>query len=302
MKCVLCPRHCNADREKTYGVCASGLTPRVARVSLHHWEEPCISGENGSGTVFFTGCSLHCVYCQNQKISKIPAEGGPDLLPGKEADTAELIRIFYHLREKKAHNINLVTGDHFIPAIAGAIKKARTEGFDLPFVFNCSGYETRESLRMLDGLIDIYLADFKYAEKELAKAYSNAEDYPEVARLAVSEMVRQQPGCEYDGKGMLKKGVIVRNLLLPKHVYNSRKVLKYLHETYGDRIIISILSQYTPGDSIPDCFPELKRKVSRAEYDRLTDYAIKIGIENAFIQEITSSDSGFIPDFDCYTG
>ncbi len=297
MKCTLCPRNCGADRENTFGVCGAGNKLRIARAVLHYWEEPCISGDKGSGTIFFTGCALHCIYCQNQEISLIKP-GLPDReLPGREFEIPELIGIFYDLREQGAHNINLVTADHYILQVAEAVCEAKKQGFQLPFVFNCSGYETVESLKILEGLIDIYLTDFKYGEKELAKAFSNAEDYPEVAKEALSEMLRQCPDSEYDEKGMLKRGVIVRNLLLPKHVMNSKKVLRYLYETYGDRIIISIMSQYTPGDHIPDEYPELKRKVSRAEYERLTDYALKLGIKNAFIQDISSSGSNFIPEF-----
>ena len=243
--------------------------------------------------MFFTGCSLHCIYCQNHEISFIR----PGDQSGKELEIPELIEIFYSLREQGAHNINLVTGDHFIPEIAIAVKNARSQGFDLPFVFNCSGYETVESLKILDGLIDVYLTDHKYEEKELAKAFSNAEDYPDIVKAALSEMVRQQPELKYNEDGILIKGVIVRNLLLPKHVMNSKRVLKYLHETYGDTIIVSIMSQYTPTVAVPDKYPELKRKVNRSEYERLTDYAIKLGIENAFIQELSSSGTGFIPEF-----
>ncbi len=286
-----------ADRERSLGVCASGNIPRIARAALHYWEEPCISGERGSGAVFFTGCSLQCVYCQNHEISR-NGSGTSEALPGKETDKDGLIRIFYELRDRGAHNINLVTADHFIPVIREAVREIRSEGFDLPFIFNCSGYETIESLKTLEGLIDVYLPDLKYAENELAKAYSNAEDYPETAKAAISEMVRQQPVCEFDRDGMLKKGVLVRNLLLPKHVMNSKKVLKYLYETYGEQIIISIMSQYTPTDCVPDSFPELKRKVTKGEYERLTDYALKLGIENAYIQDQESSGTGYIPEFD----
>ncbi len=297
MKCDLCPRQCKADRETSYGYCGAGRKMRIARAALHYWEEPCISGKNGSGAVFFTGCALRCVYCQNHEISFCPSGGKELELPGREIGVPELIDIFNDLKEQGAHNINLVTGDHFIPDIAAAVSDSKMRGFDLPFIFNCSGYETVESLRILEGLIDVYLTDYKYEEKELAKALSNAENYPETVKAALSEMVRQQPVCEYDGEGMLKKGVIVRNLLLPKHVMNSKKILKYLFEVYGGRVIISIMSQYTPNGFIPDEFPYLKRRVTRAEYERLTDYALKLGIENAYIQDITSFGSSFIPEF-----
>ena len=295
MECTLCPRRCRADRENTYGICKEGKSLRIARAALHPWEEPCISGERGAGAIFFTGCSLHCVYCQNREIS---AGSMNPHRPGKEVDIDGLVRIFFGLCEQGAHNINLVTGDHFIPQIAEAINKARSEGFNKPFIFNCSGYETVESLKLLRGLIDIYLPDLKYLQKDLAKAFSGAEDYPEAAKAALSEMVRQQPECIFDEKGLLKRGVLVRNLLLPGHITNSKQVLRYLHETYGDRIMISILSQYTPLEDIPDDFPELKRRVKRSEYRKLTDYALRLGIENAYIQELSASAADFIPEFD----
>ncbi len=297
MKCTLCPRSCNADREKTYGICGSGNTPRISRAALHLWEEPCISGTSGSGAIFFSGCALHCIFCQNRMISGVSQVKRGGGLPGKETGTRDLIRIFHDLRDQGAHNINLVTGDHFIPQIAEAIAGARSMGFDLPFIFNCSGYETVESLKILQGLIDIYLPDLKYAEKDLAKSFSNAENYPETARAAITEMVRQQPDCEFDGNGLMRKGVLVRNLLLPKHVSNSKKVLKFLYESFGDHIYISILSQYTPPGSVPEEFPELKRRVKRSEYDRLVDYALSLGIKNAFIQDLSSSVTDYIPDF-----
>lgn len=286
-----------ADRVTSYGLCGAGLKMHIGRAALHYWEEPCISGENGSGAVFFIGCSLHCVYCQNHEISDLSHRNNITRDIGREIDIPELVRTFNDLRDRGAHNINLVTPDHYIPMIAEALRLSRSEGFDLPFIFNCSGYESVESLKMLEGLIDIYLPDFKYAENELAKAFSNAYDYPETAKAAISEMVRQQPEVYIDSSGLMKKGVMVRNLLLPKHVMNSKRVLRYLHETYGDTILLSIMSQYTPTGHIPDEYPELKRKVSRREYERLTDYALKLGIEKAYIQDMSSSDTGFIPEF-----
>lgn len=290
MKCMLCPRRCGAERAVLPGVCGVGDKIKIARAALHFWEEPCISGRRGSGAVFFSGCSLHCVYCQNREISNGAS--------GAEIDEERLVRISFELRSKGAHNINLVTGDHYIPQIAKAIIKAREQGFDLPFIFNCSGYETVDMLRLLDGLIDVYLPDFKYMEPELAMRYSGAKDYPEVAKEAIEEMVRQHPVCEFDDDGMILSGVIVRNLLLPSHVMNSKKILEYLFDKYYNNIYISIMSQYTPMTDISNAYPELKRRVKKSEYERLTDYALELGIENAYIQDMTVAKESFIPKFD----
>lgn len=287
--CNLCPRNCNADRQKKMGACGSGRFMTVAKANLHMWEEPCISGGNGSGAVFFSGCALHCVYCQNISIS----EGSC----GKTVSVDGLKDIFSELVEKGADNINLVTGDHFIPLIAEAVASVKAAGSDLTFIYNCSGYEKAEVLKCLDGLIDVYLPDFKYMEAETAERYSRAPDYPEVARSALKEMVRQRPQCSFDENGLIREGVIVRHLLLPGQVMNAKKVLRYLYETYGDQIYISIMSQYTPMPGISDRFPELGRRVRKAEYDRIVDYAIKLGINNAYIQDRSVADTGFIPDF-----
>ncbi|MBO5552283.1 MAG: 4Fe-4S cluster-binding domain-containing protein, partial [Lachnospiraceae bacterium] len=285
-----CPRGCGADRSIEKGICGVSDKLMAARAALHYWEEPCISGSNGSGAVFFSGCALHCVYCQNRNIS--------DGSAGLEISVGRLTEIFFELADKKANNINLVTGDHYIPLIAEAIADAKGRGFDKPFIFNCSGYERVEALKQLDGLIDVYLPDFKYMEAEPAERYSHAPDYPETAGKALDEMVRQCPSCVFDGEGLITRGVIVRHLLLPGHVMNSKKVLKYLHKRYKNTIYISIMSQYTPIVGISDGFPELSRRVKKSEYDRLTDYAIKLGIENAYIQDMTVSRESFIPEFD----
>ncbi len=287
--CILCPRKCGINRNAHPGVCGVSGMIRIARADLHFYEEPCISGVNGSGAVFFSGCALRCIFCQNEEISTG--------LTGIDISKDRLTRIFFELKEKKAHNINLVTGDHFIPEIAETLKDARSQGLDIPVIFNCSGYEKAETLKILEGLVDVYLPDMKYAESDLAKEFSNAEDYPETAKEAIAEMVRQQPSVEFDRDNMIRKGVIVRNLLLPGHVKNSKKVLKYLYETYGNRIYLSIMSQYTPMPHVSDSFPELKRRVTKKEYERLTDYALDLGIENAFIQDPGSAEKDYIPDF-----
>lgn len=289
MLCTLCPRNCKTDRTKTPGCCGASASLKVARAAPHFWEEPCLSGKNGSGTVFFSGCGLHCVYCQNREIS--------DGRSGKYISTDRLVEIFFELKSKSVHNINLVTPDPYLPAVAEAIGKAKEQGFDLPFVMNCSGYEKREAIAMMDGLIDIYLPDFKYASPILAKKYSAAPDYPEVAKAALAEMVRQQPKLVYDTCGMLQKGVLVRHLLLPTHLSDSKKVLAYLYNTYGTSIRVSIMSQYTPFGM--DAFPELNRKVTVSEYDELTDFAWKLGYRDCFVQDGEAASESFIPAFDC---
>ena len=290
-RCTLCPRNCGADRTAgERGFCGETAALRVGRAALHFWEEPCISGTCGSGTVFFAGCSLRCVYCQNHELNRIGA--------GVPVTEQQLAAAFLNLQEKGAANINLVTPDHFIPQILPTLQTARDSGLLLPIVWNLSGYETIEQLQMIEDFADIYLTDLKYLDPELAAAYSSAPDYPETAKAAVAEMVRQKPVLKYDENGMLKEGVIVRHLLLPAHVNASKKVLSYLQETYGSRILISIMNQYTPRPGIGDRFPELGRRVTRREYQKLIDHAISIGIENAFIQEGETAQDSFIPAFD----
>ncbi len=291
MGCTLCPRDCNADRDNNKtGYCKeTGL--RVAKATLHFWEEPCISGNTGSGTVFFTGCPLKCVFCQNQSI----AEGAV----GKNITIDRLSDIFLELQDKGACNINLVTPTHFIPQIIEALKKAKGTGLKIPIVYNTGGYEKAETIKSLDGLIDIYLPDLKYYSGRLSAKYSNAHDYFIFASQAIAEMYRQvgtpifEPGTE-----LMKRGLIVRHLLLPRHLADSKKIMSYLHNTYQNNIYISIMSQYTPMGIFPD-MPELCRRVSKKEYNELVDYCIEIGIDNAFIQEGETALESFIPPFDC---
>lgn len=291
-RCTLCPRNCGADRMVgRMGYCGAPARITAARAALHMWEEPCISGEKGSGAVFFSGCSLGCVYCQNYRIS------GGSL--GKEISEEQLCEIFLRLQDEDgAANINLVTAGHYVPQICLALERARSRGLSIPVVYNSSGYEKPQTLQMLDGLVDIYLPDFKYMDGGLAKAFSKAPDYPERAMEALACMVRQAPVCRFDADGYMTEGVIVRHLILPGHVKNSKAVLSYLHETYGDSIYISIMNQYTPVADFSD-HPELNRKVTEREYERVLDYALSIGIENAFIQEGDTASESFIPLFDC---
>ena len=295
-KCNLCPRNCNVDRGsgKT-GYCGQTDKIYVARAALHMWEEPCISGKEGSGTVFFCGCNLRCIFCQNHKIALGKDTKGVNL--GKEISILRLKEIFLELQNQGANNINLVTGSHYIPQIAEALRLAKQVGLHIPVVYNTGGYEKIETLRILDGLVDIYLPDMKYTSKELSKEYSNAEDYFEVAAMALDEMVRQVGEPEFDDRGYFKKGVIVRHLVLPGSTKDSKAVLEYLYHTYGDRIYISIMNQYTPMEQIKN-HPLLRRKVTKREYQKVIDYALSLGWQNGFIQEGETAKDSFIPGFD----
>ena len=287
--CHLCPRNCGVDRlAGQKGFCGVDAGIMVARAALHMWEEPCISGKEGSGAVFFSGCCLGCAFCQNRPISKGQS--------GKVITVEYLAELFLDLQAQKANNINLVTAGHFLPQVREALILAKEQGLTIPVVYNSSGYEKAEMLRYLEGLVDIYLPDLKYLEADLAGKYSHAKDYPEVAMKALEEMVRQVGMPEFDERGMMKKGVIVRHLLLPGHVRNSKKVLEYLYGTYGDQIYISLMSQYTPMPAMKDD-PQLSRKVTDREYDRLLDHAISLGVTNCFIQEGETAKESFIPEF-----
>lgn len=316
MNCSICPRECQADRNNGQpGACGVDNRIYVARVALHMWEEPCISGSNGSGTVFFVGCPLGCVYCQNYKISRgrgndshnrgtqvaLENAGGENSRcraneVGSEYTIEELADSFIKLQEMGANNINLVTPTHYSYQIIDAVKLARGKGLILPIVYNCSGYEKVETLKSLEDVVDIYLVDFKYMNESIAKEYSRAADYPEIAKLALEEMVSQQGNCTFNEDGMMTKGVIVRNLLLPGNVKNSKDVVKYVYDTYGDDVYISVMNQYTPLPQVSDMKP-LNRKATKREYERLVDYVISIGVTNAFIQEGDVASESFIPEF-----
>lgn len=294
MKCDLCPRKCLVDRKKgEKGICGQTENLKVARAALHFWEEPCISGDEGSGAVFFSGCPLHCVFCQNENIANGTV--------GKEISLERLVDIFLELQEKGANNINLVTPGHFVPQIVKALDQAKKEGLTLPVVYNTSSYETVDTIRMLDGYVDIYLPDFKYMSPVLSKKYSHAPDYAQVAKAAIAEMVRQTGKAVFvngDEDNLILRGTIVRHLTLPGCMEDSMQILKYLHETYGDTIYISIMNQFTPLSNL-EKYPELNRRITDEEYETLVDYAIDIGIENGFIQEGDTAEESFIPAFDC---
>lgn len=289
-KCTLCPRACKADRtSSTVGACGMGANLTAARASLHMWEEPPISGERGSGTVFFSGCSLSCVFCQNAEIS----HGGE----GKVIDCLRLAEIFLELEQKGAHNINLVTASHFVPHVISALDIAKEMGLSVPVLYNCGGYESVETLKMLRGYVDIYLPDFKYMDPALAARYSKCPDYPEAAKLALAEMVEQTGVPVFGEDGMLKRGTVVRHLVLPGCVKDSMDVLRYLHDTYGDKIYISIMSQYTPPARIKEKYPEIARKLTRYEYGKVVRFAEEIGIVNGFTQYGEAAAESFIPSF-----
>lgn len=287
--CTQCPRKCGINRTEQRGYCGESETIRIARAAPHMWEEPPISGENGSGTIFFSGCSLRCIFCQNHEIAV--SHLGYDITPEQLTDT------MLRLQADGVHNINLVTPSHYTLQLVPVLKQARSRGVTVPFVWNSSGYESVSALRQLDGLIDIYLPDFKYINPETAKEYSNAPDYPNAAKTALAEMVRQCGAPQLDAQtGLMTRGVQVRHLVLPGHAQESRQILWYLYQTYGNGIGYSIMNQYTPMPQMQG-HPLLSRKVTAQEYDNVVRYAKQIGIENAFTQEGEAASESFIPEF-----
>ena len=289
--CNICPRNCNVNRNNNeYGFCKAGNNIKIARYSLHYWEEPCISGKRGSGTIFFSGCNLKCIFCQNYDISFYNK--------GKEITVERFADICIELQNKKALNINLVTPTIYIPLIKKGLILAKKKGLKIPIVYNTSGYEIIESLKELEGLVNIYLPDFKYYDNDLAKRFSSCNNYFEIASNALEEMYRQVGKPKFKNN-IMKKGIIVRHLLLPNHIEDSKKVIKYLYDKYKDNIYISIMNQYTPVRKI-EKYKELNSTVEEKEYDELVNYALDIGIQNAFIQEGETCKESFIPDFTNY--
>ena len=288
--CTLCPRGCRVDRTGgVVGVCRAEASPRVAHTMLHMWEEPCISGKNGSGTVFFSGCPLGCVYCQNRDISQTYI--------GAEHDEKALADLFLSIEATGAHNVNLVTATHHIPHIAEAISIARARGLSVPIVYNTSGYERVSSLAMLSGLVDVYLTDLRYKNERTARTYSHAPDYPPVAMRALEEMVRQTGDARFDGEGMMQSGVIVRILLLPHHLIEAKQILRDVYSAFGNSVYISLMSQYTPVGDVGERFPKLARRVTPYEYASFVDFARTLGVTHAFTQEGESASESFIPPF-----
>ena len=287
--CRLCPRNCGVDRlSGNFGFCGGGTDVKVARSALHFWEEPCISGTKGSGTVFFSGCTLKCIFCQNHKISRAQM--------GEEISNERLAELFLEQQENGALNINLVTPTHYAVQIIEALDIAKSRGLKIPIVYNTSGYEKYETIKALDGYIDIYLPDFKYFSDKYAVSYSNAPKYFEYASKSLEEMVRQTGSVKFDSNDIALTGTIVRHLMLPGLLFDSKKVLDYLYRTFSDDIYISIMNQYTPikGANLP---VNLQKKVSWEYYNCLLDYAVNIGIKNAYVQDKETADESFIPEF-----
>lgn len=288
-KCNICPQKCGVNRIKYNGKCGAGKNVKIALASLHYFEEPCISGKNGSGTVFFSNCNLKCVYCQNYKIS----EKGF----GKDISISHLADIFLSQQEKSANNINLVTPTMYVPHIISAIKIAKSKGLSIPIIYNSSGYESVDTIKSLSGYIDVYLPDFKYYFSDIAKRYSNVDNYFEVASSAILEMYKQVGDPVFDENGIIKRGMIIRHMILPNNVENSKMVLKWINDNLSNKIYISIMAQYFPTYKACE-YPEINRKITAEELDLVWDYASSLGFENGFIQELGEHEEEYVPDFD----
>lgn len=286
--CELCPRKCHINRNINKGICSNTSTLKVARSALHYFEEPSISGTNGSGTIFFSGCNLKCCYCQNKGISNDNF--------GINISVERLSELMLELQAKNANNINLVTPTHFVPSIIEAIKLARANGLSIPIVYNTSGYESINTIKLLAGYVDIYLTDFKYFNNKLGEDLSKVKNYFEIASLALEEMYKQVGKNKFASNGMMTKGIIVRCLVLPTKGTDTKKIINYLHKKYQDNIYLSIMNQYTPVNH-SDTFTFLNDKVSDKEYDDIINYALDLGVKNAYIQEGETQDESFIPPF-----
>ena len=285
MICNQCPRRCNVDRENALGYCKAPNAYKLARASLHFWEEPCISGKSGSGAVFFSGCNLGCVFCQNYEISH--------KCKGVEVSEERLIRIFEHLVDEGANNINLVNPTHYAVQLAHTLKKYKPP---VPVVYNTSGYDSVDTLKLLDGLVDIYLPDFKYMRNDKALRYSRAEDYPQFAMPALMEMKRQVGNDVFDENGIMKRGMIIRHLVLPGNTNSAIQALDYLAENFADTYI-SVMAQYVPCTNLSE-YEEINRKITKREYDKVVNHILELGLEKVFLQKLESATEDYIPDFD----
>ena len=288
--CHLCPRNCGVNRligEK--GFCGAGKDVKIARVSLHYFEEPCISGKNGSGTVFFSNCSLRCVFCQNHKISQSTI--------GKEISIDRLSDIFLELQNKNAHNINLVTPTHYAVQIKEAIEKAKSKGLNIPIVYNSSGYETTSTIKLLKNSIDVYIPDFKYFNNKYALKYSSAPNYFNYAKESINEMISQVGQAKFNEEGLITKGVIIRHMMLPGLLFDSKKIIDYISKNFGDIVYLSIMNQYTPMHNASE-YAEINKTLNPKHYDALISYALNKGITKGFIQEEGTSSEEFVPEFD----
>lgn len=289
LECKLCPHECKIDRTKTIGRCRSDYKIKIALYNLHYFEEPCISGKNGSGTVFFSGCNMNCKYCQNYKISQ-------NILENNIVDKDELADIFLKLQKMNANNINLVTGVIYVPEIIEAIKIAKENGLNIPIIYNSSGYESIETLKMLEGYIDVYLPDFKYYYEELGKDLSNIKNYPEFAKEALKEMHRQVGNPEFDTNGIIKKGMIIRHLILPNHIRNTKMVLKWIKENIGRKTYVSIMAQYFPTYKANET-DDINRKISNDELQEVKEYIDQLNLENGYIQDLEDDEQKYVPEF-----
>ena len=285
--CMLCPRKCGINRYENVGYCGANNKIKLSYYSLHMWEEPVISGTNGSGTIFFSHCNMRCMYCQNKKIS---IDGY-----GKYISNKKLGEIMLELQEKGAHNINLVTPTHYVPQIALILHKLKRDRLWIPVVYNTSSYENVGTIMMMRGLVDIYLADLKYYDDSLAVNYSSCKNYFETATMAIDEMYRQVGSPVFDDDGLMKKGLIIRVLILPGHLDDAKKIIEYIYKTYSDDVFISIMNQFTPVNTC--IYSNLNRKLNDEEYDDVIRYALELGVSNAFIQEGETASESFIPDF-----
>jgi putative pyruvate formate lyase activating enzyme len=288
LKCNICPRNCNVNRYENAGFCKSGVNIKVSKVFVHMWEEPCISGERGSGTVFFSNCNLKCIYCQNYKIS---SEGF-----GKEISALRLSEIFIELQNKNVHNINLVTPTHYMPMIREALKMSKSSGLKIPVIYNSSGYENVDSLKTMEGLIDVYLPDIKYYNSKYSIKYSKAPDYFKFASEAVLEMYRQTGAPVFDASGIITRGTMIRHLMLPGLLFDSKKIVDWVINNLPEGVYLNLMSQYTPMNKANE-FPELNHKINSAHYESLVNYAVEHGLVNGFIQEYNSADEEYVPDF-----
>lgn len=286
--CTLCPRNCRVNRYEKVGYCGATAAVKAARAFLHMWEEPCISGEKGSGTVFFSNCNLKCVFCQNYKISQ---EGY-----GKILKEGRLEEIFFELMERGAHNINLVTPTHYIPQIKEALIRAKKSGLNIPIIYNSSGYEDVHILKTLDGIIDIYLPDLKYYNDSFSIKYSKAPGYFKNASSAILEMYRQVGNPVFDDNNMMRRGLMVRHMMLPGGLFDSKKIVDWVLKSLPREVYLNIMCQYTPFNKACD-FPEINKKVNKKHYEALLDYALSMGIENGFFQEFESAKEEYVPDF-----
>ena len=288
--CTLCPRACKVDRAAGQtGFCGAGVLPVVARAALHHWEEPCISGARGSGAVFFAHCTLACVYCQNASISR----GGK----GIEVTPRRLAEIFLSLQQQGAHNINLVTPTHYLPSIMEALDQAKDQGLALPVIYNCGGYETVETVRLLKDYVNVWLPDWKYFDKNRAARYSAAPDYLARVEKAICQMARQAGSPQFDAEGILQRGVMIRHLLLPGGLGDAKRILSWIRKELKNRVLVSLMSQFTPTKELKR-YPEINRTIRPIEYKALLAFGEKLGIERGYTQELSASGAEYIPAFD----